>query len=1131
MADISKITTLNGTTYNIKAKTIADNNDPTKAITIEYSGSGISSATWFPAFSGYAIKPMSAANVRTNIGAAASSHTHSSNDITAGYLNIHPENSPTIIPFIHNDIAFLLKRGGSATVKYDNTVQNIDTSNLFDGSGSYWAINPTGVTQIVIELTLHKAFGWTNTIYVDFGGLSWRSKSVKIELMNSNYSGDTWSSKYSTTTNSLGHVYVTTSHQPTGAENTGAGFNKIRLTFSDWNVATIFRISQIGVYNYGSFGVRETYMSRGIDDYVFRNITPNTTNIYSLGDSSHKWKDVQTTSLNGTTVPASPKFTDTTYESKAAASGGTAVSLVTTGEKYTWNNKGNGTITGIKMNGASKGTSGVVDLGTVITAHQDISGKADKSATVSTVTYDSTNKKLTKTINGTASDIVSVATLKTALSLAKGDVGLGNVENKSSATIRGELTKANVTDALGYTPPTSDTNTHRPIKVNGTEVLGNNTTALNLIPGSNVSITNGSSGITIAATNTTYTPASANPLMDGTVAIGTSAKYAREDHRHPSDTTKWTINNYGQGTTDLSIRPLIAVSRANRLAFLPADQIIIEKTTDGGTTWVDAGYSDDVKKALFATRGANILIPLLNNAKSTLCGIRITISGMKYNVPAGTPETGKYAYWNSTYVKSQERYSNLREMWFWLSANNDAIRVQVYRATGANPNNWITDFDTDFPLTGWSGSDWIRLSGNSFGGGTTQTGNYWNWRIIFWSRMHNGDTAFRSATQQVIAGIAGYGDSVWVAPNPLMKEDHLYTWDTDMNATFPAKITATGFVGNVTGNVSGTATNVTGTVAIGHGGTGATSALAAANNLVVPYLGTTNQLNGSEDLDTIITPGTYGVSSSSKAKAIANMPAQNWGVLLVNYADGASSTWPGQTYIDGINGDRYYRYRTNSGVWSAWHKFTVYSSLAAASGGADVSLVTTGEKYTWNNKLSSHQTIKQDGITGATVNRFGTCSTAAATAAKEVSITTGTFNLEAGARVSVKFSNANTANSPTLNVNSKGAKNIFHKGAQITSGSNKALLAGVVDFIYDGTQWHLIGNYIDSDSNTHRPIQVNGTEILGNNTTALNLKAGANVSVTNSSGTVTFAATQPKVSIASSAPSSASSGDIWFKLS
>lgn len=112
--------------------------------------------------------------------------------------------------------------------------------------------------------------------------------------------------------------------------------------------------------------------------------------------------------------------------------------------------------------------------------------------------------------------------------------------------------------------------------------------------------------------------------------------------------------------------------------------------------------------------------------------------------------------------------------------------------------------------------------------------------------------------------------------------------------------------------------------------------------------------------------------------------------------------------------------------------------------------------------LTAHQTIKQDGITGATVNRFGTCSTAASTAAKTVSITNGTFSLEAGARVSVKFSNANTANTPTLNVANKGAKNIFHKGAQITTGENKALLAGVCDFIYDGTQWHLIGNYIDT---------------------------------------------------------------------
>lgn len=41
--------------------------------------------------------------------------------------------------------------------------------------------------------------------------------------------------------------------------------------------------------------------------------------------------------------------------------------------------------------------------------------------------------------------------------VTKAQVGLGNVENKSSATIRGELTKSNVTTALGYTPPTTNT--------------------------------------------------------------------------------------------------------------------------------------------------------------------------------------------------------------------------------------------------------------------------------------------------------------------------------------------------------------------------------------------------------------------------------------------------------------------------------------------------------------------------------------------------------------------------------------------------------------------------------------------------------------------------------------------------
>ena len=55
---------------------------------------------------------------------------------------------------------------------------------------------------------------------------------------------------------------------------------------------------------------------------------------------------------------------DTTYSSKAAVSGGTDVSLVTTGEKATWNAKtsNTGTITQVKANGTSIATSGVANI-------------------------------------------------------------------------------------------------------------------------------------------------------------------------------------------------------------------------------------------------------------------------------------------------------------------------------------------------------------------------------------------------------------------------------------------------------------------------------------------------------------------------------------------------------------------------------------------------------------------------------------------------------------------------------------------------------------------------------------------------------------------------------------------------
>ena len=123
-------------------------------------------------------------------------------------------------------------------------------------------------------------------------------------------------------------------------------------------------------------------------------------------------------------------------------------------------------------------------------------------------------------------------------------------------------------------------------------------------------------------------------------------------------------------------RSLIDNCRANKLAFLPADQIIVEKTIDGGKTWTDAGVSDANKAYVFSgVQQGYIALPQISGKMNTLCGVRVTFTAMKYDVPSGTAETDKYKYWNKNYVKSTERYCTLDYFWIWVSGVNKAISV------------------------------------------------------------------------------------------------------------------------------------------------------------------------------------------------------------------------------------------------------------------------------------------------------------------------------------------------------------------------------------------------------------------------------------------------------------------------
>ena len=253
-----------------------------------------------------------------------------------------------------------------------------------------------------------------------------------------------------------------------------------------------------------------------------------------------------------------------------------------------------------------------------------------------------------------------------------------------------------------------------------------------------------------------------------------------------------TYVNEEVGTTHFSMRPYVDQCRANRLAFLPASQILVEKTTDGGATWVSYGASDGAKTLVFST-GGNFEIPRANGARSALCGVRVTISGMRYNVPDGTAELDRYAYWGKDYVQSNERYFNVREWWFWVGSNGDRIGLKMERATGTNPGTWTTFYDglsnENLGLEGWSGSSWVKAGGGgTFGGGTNQLQNWWNYRLTFMSKTKKGATSFSQTSAQNIYKIRCYGDNVWGASNNLMNQDHLYTYNSAKDAMFPASI-------------------------------------------------------------------------------------------------------------------------------------------------------------------------------------------------------------------------------------------------------------------------------------------------------------------------------------------------------
>ena len=225
----------------------------------------------------------------------------------------------------------------------------------------------------------------------------------------------------------------------------------------------------------------------------------------------------------------------------------------------------------------------------------------------------------------------------------------------------------------------------------------------------------------------------------------------------------------------------------------------------------------------------------------------------------------------------------------------------------------------------------------------------------------------------------------------------------------------------------------------------------------------------------------------AKSTSSSTAPSSGWGTNAPVWEAGyyiwqrtattlasGSTTYSTALCITGVKGDTG---DTGKGVSSIVEQYYLSTSNSTQTGGSWENTCPTyvsGRYYwtrsyiTWSDGTTSTTTPvlaggmnSAAGMARSALARFGTCTTASSTAAKVA--TCSYFVLENGATIDILFSNKNTANVPTLNVNQTGAKSIkvYVSGTatDLTSTSNYNWVDNSsVKFTYDSTNdwWVMI---------------------------------------------------------------------------
>lgn len=257
-----------------------------------------------------------------------------------------------------------------------------------------------------------------------------------------------------------------------------------------------------------------------------------------------------------------------------------------------------------------------------------------------------------------------------------------------------------------------------------------------------------------------------------------SAKYATITSVNDKLNTPNTIKeaNLGWGGRDISgnVSPIDAAMisnlSANRLAFAKVDGMDVEFSRDGGATWSPYNCQDYHKTTILNGGDTNIFAIGGGGKSTTDYKLRITLRGW---------EMGVYCTPQKLFIKSSSNGS--------VGGN-----VLIERASSATPNDFKT-FKTA-ALSGWPSWNSVDLNGwGAFGmyEGSPNNTRY-DMRLTFGITGVSTNESFNSAL--AIHGIMMVGANSYRWNSAFAETGHLYSYDHNQNATFPAIVKAPKFI-------------------------------------------------------------------------------------------------------------------------------------------------------------------------------------------------------------------------------------------------------------------------------------------------------------------------------------------------